>query len=197
MGFVSNSGDSACNPAWWPLVKGFSIEVTMSRLYALMVAAGLSVSTVNAGTSNPFRVDATNAELEAENSGDVSIVVRVPKDHYLYRDMMTVQLQTVRFSAASAKGETAVVEAEAAGHLRVGSPSFPPGFVKPDPADPTATREQYDMDVFIQVPLTAAAASGRYTLDFAVEYQGCKKSLCWMPQTEVVQSTVTVKGKGK
>jgi hypothetical protein len=48
------------------------------------------------------------------------------------------------------------------------------------------------MDVVIEVPVTAASAIGTYVLELQVEYQGCKKSLCWMPQTDLVESTVSV-----
>ena len=104
------------------------------------------------------------------------MLVHVPKEHHLYRDMMEVT------RVDDAAGDAVVT----------GEPSFPPGFVKPDPADPSATREQYDMDVIIEVPVKGVAKAGTYTLKFEVRYQGCKKSLCWMPQTDVVESTPTV-----
>lgn len=169
----------------------------MSRFMLWMASFLVWSSTAIAGTQNPFRVDATNAKLDAQGTGTVSVNVRVPKDHYLYRDMMSVQTQTVRFHPDGPKSASVVVAENDATHLAVGTPSFPPGFTKPDPADPSSTREQYDMDVVIDVPVTAAATAGTYTLEFAVEYQGCKKSLCWMPQSDVVESTVTVREKAQ
>lgn len=133
-----------------------------------------------AGTPNPFRVEAKDASVTAGQAGKVQVLVHVPKDHHLYRDMM----------------EVTRVEDDASGVIVTGTPSFPPGFVKPDPADPGATREQYDMDVIIDVPIDAVTKPGRYTLKFEVRYQGCKKSLCWMPQTDVVEATFIV-AKGK
>lgn len=131
-----------------------------------------------AGTNNPFRVEAANVELVAGGKGVIQVTVRVPANHHLYRDMMAVTVVT-------------------ADGVNVGEASFPPGHSKPDPADPTATREQYDMDVVIEVPVTAPAAAGAYPLTFEVRYQGCKKSLCWMPQTESVDATVRVSGEKK
>jgi len=164
----------------------------MSRwLVALSMMFGVSLS-VAAGTKNPFRVEATNAKLTAKEPGSVTVTVRVPKDHHLYRDMMAVTPATLKFNAESGNAEPIVIGPKKEGHLTVGTPSFPPGFFKPDPADPTSSREQYDMDVVIEVPVTAASATGTYVLEFQVEYQGCKKSLCWMPQTDMVESTVSV-----
>jgi thiol:disulfide interchange protein len=123
-------------------------------------------------------VEAANTELSAGEKGVVQVTVRVPAEHHLYRDMMAV-------SVVSAEG------------LKVGEASFPPGHSKPDPADPTATREQYDMDVVIEVAVTAPESVGEYPVTFEVRYQGCKKSLCWMPQTESVEATVRVAGAKK
>ena len=70
--------------------------------------------------------------------------------------------------------------------------SFPPGFDKPDPANPTETREQYDLDVLIELPLTGPQEPGTYPVQLVVAYQGCKKSLCWMPRTEEISISVKV-----
>ena len=138
----------------------------MSRFMLCVASLLVCSSAAFAGTKNPFRVDATNAQLDANGSGTVSVNVRVPKDHHLYRDMMAVQTQTVRFQPDGPKSAPVVVAESDTKHLTVGAPSFPPGFTKPDPADPSSTREQYDMDVVIDVPVTAAAISGTYTLEF-------------------------------
>ena len=53
------------------------------------------------------------------------------------------------------------------------------------------------MDVVVLVPVNKVENAGTYTLKFEVRYQGCKKSLCWMPQTEIVESTVIVGDSSK
>ena len=133
------------------------------------------------GSKNPFRVETTDAVLKKGEKGQVQVIVRVPEQHHLYRDMMEV-------SRVSDDASASVVTDEA---------SFPPGFTKPDPADPSATREQYDMDVIINIPIAKVDAPGTYSLKFEVRYQGCKKSLCWMPQTETVEAVVKVGGGEK
>jgi len=143
---------------------------SLIMIVALAAAPG---SLAQSKVKNPFRVEAADLTLASGASGAVRITVAVPAEHHLYRDMMSV----------------AVVEA---GGLTVAEASFPPGHKKPDPADPETTREQYDMDVIIEVPVTAPGEAGDYTAKFAVKYQGCKKSLCWMPQTDEVESKVTV-----
>ena len=166
------------NPAWLAMVMGFFAEVTMSRLLFLIAATIFASGSVYAGSSNPFRVEATNASLSPSQVGHVAVVIRVPADHHLYKDMMGIQFETLRFKGDSKGGSPMLVAVGNTEHLTIGEPSFPPGFTKPDPADPSATREQYDMDVHVQIPVTAATKTGTYTLEIAVEYQGCKKSLC-------------------
>lgn len=164
-----------------------------------MVGFSLMMSMVaTAAPSNPFRVEATDASVPIGASGAVDVIVRVPPKHHLYRDMMMVEPQVVRFLASTGSSEPVVVGPGQECHVSLAPASFPPGFSKPDPADPGATREQYDMDVVIRVPFVAGACfSGSYEVEFLVEYQGCKQSLCWMPQTEVVQSTITIAAAGR
>ncbi len=145
----------------------------MFRLWCLLISLVVWSAPSVAGKDNPFRVETADAKLESGAKGNVQVIVRVPANHHLYRDMMNVT----------------VVTAEG---VETGEASFPPGMEKPDPADPSSTREQYDMDVLIDVPVTAPAAVGTYPVTLEVRYQGCKKSLCWMPQTETVEASVNV-----
>ncbi len=148
----------------------------MFRQLMVMMVCLLGAGHAWAGTPNPFRVEAKDVASGVGKASVVQILVHVPKDHHLYRDMM----------------EVTRIQEEASVAVITGEPSFPPGFVKPDPADPSATREQYDMDVIIDVPVNKVAVSGTYPLKFEVSYQGCKKSLCWMPQTDVVELTLNI-----
>ena len=43
-----------------------------------------------AGTPNPFRVEGKTASAAIGQDGIVQVLVHVPKDHHLYRDMMEV-----------------------------------------------------------------------------------------------------------
>ena len=148
----------------------------MIRLLMMMVAfVAVPTAAAQSKVKNPFRVEAADLDLKPGASGVVRITIAVPKDHHLYRDMMSVTVTED-------------------GGLKAAEPSFPPGHVKPDPADPETTREQYDMDVIIEVPVTAADAAGDFPMKFAVKYQGCKKSLCWMPRTDEVEANVKVGG---
>ena len=112
--------------------------------------------------------------LSAGASGRLRITIAVPRDHHIYRDMV----------------EVAVVDP---GGLKLGKPSFPPGLKKPDPADPSSMREVYDMDVIIEIPVEGVRSPGDYPVLLSVTYQGCKKSLCWMPQTDEIRGRVRVK----
>ena len=145
----------------------------MFRILLLVCSWCLVPSVGMAGNKNPFRVEATNVEVAPGESGSFSVIIRVPSEHHLYKDMMSVGVL---------KSESVVV----------GAAIFPPGMKKADPADPTSEREQYDMDVVIDIPVTGPSKVGDYPITLLVEYQGCKKSLCWMPQTDLVESTVSV-----
>lgn len=147
----------------------------MPRLVGLLLAllVSLAAHPAWAATKNPFSVAVEGLTLAPGASGAVRITVVVPPKHHVYRDMM----------------EVTVV---GAGGLTLGTPSFPVGQQKDDPANPGSMREQYDIDVIIEVPTTAPAAAGSYTAEFDVRYQGCKESLCYMPTTERVSAVVQV-----
>ncbi len=176
--------------------KGFRMQMSCTHI-AVVVGWLTWGGIADAKPNNPFRVDSTDAAVVGGESSAVDVTIRVPAKHHLYRDMMAVQAEAV-WRKNEPSGEWVTVAPDAPCQLALSEPSFPPGFIKPDPADPTATREQYDMDVVIRVPFEASdCASGTYRVDFLVEYQGCKKSLCWMPQTDRVESLVRVRGAAK
>jgi hypothetical protein len=143
-------------------------------LMTLVMLAGLALSAEARDTDNPFRVEAEVLKLDPKAAGALRITIAVPKDHHIYKDMV----------------EVAVLES---GGLKLGDPSLPPGLKKPDPADPSTTREVYDMDVIIEVPVGAGTAPGTYPVALLVTYQGCKKSLCWMPQSDEIKTQIQVR----
>jgi thiol:disulfide interchange protein DsbD len=147
----------------------------MTRMLLFLgLVLGLSSSAQARDAANPFRVEAESLQLSPGSAGALRITIAVPKDHHLYKDMV----------------EVVVLES---GGLKLGPASMPVGLKKPDPADPSTTREVYDMNVIIEVPVAPVTAAGKYPLTFSITYQGCKKSLCWMPQTDEVRAIVRVK----
>ena len=122
--------------------------------------------------ANPFRVEAPAAASVPDAAGRLEVVVRVPSGHHVYRDMMFVKVLD-------------------GGGLAVAEPSFPKGFERPDPANPAATRELYDLDVYVELPFGEAPA-GVYDVRLQVGYQGCKGGLCFMPVVEEVEVRVDV-----
>jgi len=147
----------------------------LTRLIAMLaLVLGLSQSVQARSTDNPFRVEAERLTLAAGAGGALRITIAVPRDHHLYKDMVEVTVVS-------------------AGGLKLSEASMPPGLKKPDPADPSTLREVYDMDVIIEVPVGAVKEAGEYPVVFSVSYQGCKKSLCWMPQTDEVRAKIFVK----
>ncbi len=123
----------------------------------------------------PFSAVAEPVELEAGADGALTVVITVPASTTLYRDMM----------------EVTVLDA---GGLGLGEPSLPPGFQKNDPVT-GAPREVYELDVFVEIPVTAPPA-GTHQVLVEARWQGCKGSLCYMPQTEQLAIQVDVTEKG-
>jgi thioredoxin:protein disulfide reductase len=146
--------------------------------FMLLILSAIALAPVGlASDKNPFRVEVEDLRLAPGATGALRVTLAVPADHHVYRDMMDATVT------------------DAAG-LSFGPASFPPGQQAPDPANPAATREMFDTDVIIEVPLSAAPAVGTYQVGLQVRYQGCRKTLCWMPATEDLTATVIV-GDGK
>ncbi len=122
-------------------------------------------------TMNPFRVEVEAPRLSPGEAGVARVTIVVPEGHHVYRDMMWIK---------------PVHD----GGLSLGKASFPPGLHKPDPANPGTTRELYDMNVIIEVPVVAPAKAKGQRATVEVGYQGCKGGLCFMPATEKHDITV-------
>ena len=132
-----------------------------------------------AGEKNPFRLEVQDTTLAPGASGKATVVLVVPKKHHVFRDMLEVSVTD-------------------AGGLTVGTVSYPPGIMKPDTTGTNGgqPREEYEDDVYVEVPLTAPvdAAQGKHVVALRVRYQGCNQSTCYFPQEEAVTTTVTVAG---
>jgi thiol:disulfide interchange protein len=126
------------------------------------------------GAENPFSVEIVSVTTTPDTESSVQINVIVPPGYHVYRDMMSVD----------------VIEAKG---LVFGEVEFPKGVEKPDPASPGSVREQFGSDVLTTIPVKTPSLEGVYHPVFSVRYQGCKKSLCYMPQTEELTGSVTVK----
>ncbi len=146
----------------------------MARLLSLWLLLCWVVSpALAAPVKNPFLVQAEGTTLAPGAKGVVTLVLVVPQEFHVFRDMMEVKV------------------ADAAG-LSFGEPSFPPGEHKPDPLNPGTLREQFDRDVIVEVPVTAPDKEGTYTAAMTFRYQGCKETLCYMPATDKVDVPVVV-----
>lgn len=133
----------------------------------------LSWSLAHAGPeSSPFRATSPGMSLAPAASGTASIVLTVPPGTTLYKDM------------------TSLVVTDP-GELTVGEVSLPPATEKEDPAL-GLMRELWDMDVYIEVPVTAPAAVGSHEVVIDATWQGCKGSVCFMPVTEQIVIPVLV-----
>ena len=143
----------------------------------LLLLLCLGVAAPAFGAPNPFRLETAPTTVSTAGAGTARITLVVPEGFHVYRDMMSV----------------AVLDA---GGLTLGAVSYPKGLAVPDPANPDATREEYPYDVILEVPVTAPKAAGTYVAQLSVTYQGCKKSLCYMPVTETVMLSVTVPAGG-
>jgi thiol:disulfide interchange protein DsbD len=146
--------------------------VLVSFLQMLFVALGL---VAHAGPDDPYRIEVSDLTIAPNGTGQVRVTFAVPPGFHTYRDWV-------------------LVEVEKANGLTVGAPSYPPGVMKEDPAAPGTQRETYETDVLVDLPVTAPATPGTYDLVLFTRYQGCKKSLCYMPFEESHTAKVTVAG---
>ncbi len=135
----------------------------------------LVLSAAFAAPDSPYRIEVSDLTIAPNGTGNVRVTYAVPDGFHTYRDWVSVEVND-------------------AGGLTVGAPSYPPGVMKDDPAAPGTKRETYETDVLVDVPVTAPATPGTYNLSLHARYQGCKKSLCYMPFEEDHTAVVTVAG---
>ena len=129
---------------------------------------GLSV----AMAANPFRVEVQPVDMVQGETKDMVVTFVVPEGYHLYQDMMSVVPSTTD-------------------GLTFSTPVFPMGHLKTDPANPEQMREVFDTPVQVKVPVTSTT-TGVYMTELKVQYQGCKETLCYMPKTETMQTTIAV-----
>ena len=150
---------------------------TLLVLVGLMAGSATLLSTdAHAAMPNPFRVEGVGVKLAPKGVGVVQVRIIVPPGHHIYRDQIRVRPLD-------------------AGAVALGVPSLPPGIPSPDPANPANSREMYDLDVIIEVPVEAPDEAGLHPVRLEVGYQGCRSGLCYMPVLEEVMADVRVEAK--
>lgn len=122
--------------------------------------------------ASPFRATSQGLTLAPGATAPATVVISVPQGTTLYKDMTF-------FTVVDAGGVT------------VGEASLPPAAEKEDPAL-GLMRELWDMDVYVELPVTAPATAGSHDVLVEATWQGCKGSLCFMPVTEQITVSVLV-----
>jgi thiol:disulfide interchange protein len=140
------------------------IEDQMTILWMTLVTVALA--------ANPFRVEVLPTQLESGKKGEVLVTFVVPEGYHLYHDMMSVDIVPI----------TGLVFEPAV---------FPMGHLIADPANPTQLREVFDATIQVKVPVTSSTI-GTYPTDITVQFQGCKDTLCYMPKSETVSTSIQV-----
>ena len=125
-----------------------------------------------ANAANPFRVEVLPTQVVAKEPGEMTVTFIVPEGYHLYQDMMLVQPKTIK-------------------DVSFGAPVFPMGHWIADPANPTQMREVFDTTVQVTLPVSSEVA-GVYSAELTVQFQGCKDTLCYMPKSEMITTTVQV-----
>ncbi len=149
----------------------------MTRLFSLLmllISSFMGTATALEGDS-PFRIEVAPLTVSAGARVDIQLVLVIPDGFHVYRDMVQVRVDDP-------------------GIFQVGEAVFPPGVEAPDPAFPDQTRELYQDTIEILLPLTVpeTVPAGGYSLDIWARYQGCKKSLCYLPQSGTYQAMIKV-----
>ena len=146
-----------------------------------------------AEAKNPFYVEVIVPKLKIGLQDTIDIIFVVPPDHHLYRDMMVVNVVRVeRHNQNGIKGNAKKKNED----LRIDTVSFEDGTFIQDPANPMDLRELYKSTTKVHLPVTGMSI-GKYAVYLNIRYQGCKKTLCYMPQYEdhVIELVVTNKPK--
>ena len=122
--------------------------------------------------ANPFRVEVQSVSMTVDQTTEMVVTFVVPEGFHLYQDMMSVVPKLTD-------------------NLVFLDPVFPMGQLIVDPANPEQMREVFDAAVQVKIPIKSSKV-GVYTTDVTVQYQGCKKTLCYMPKSETLPVTVQV-----
>jgi len=149
------------------------VRVTTALLGMMLLAvSGLLSAPASAGEPPPFSASVEALTLSPSASGVVSLTIAVPAGSVIYREQVAITVLDP-------------------GGLVVGEASLPPAITKLDPYM-NVERELYDLDVIVEVPVTAPAAAGEHELLLEARWQGCKTGICFLPQTELLAARVTV-----
>ncbi len=152
------------------------LRTLLSALVALVVALpAVALAQQPVQAEDPFRVEIANIDLPAGGSADLGVLMVIPAEHHLYRDMLEIRM-------------------DEPGAFTLGEPDIPMGELEPDPAFPEKKREAYHESFTITVPISAPAnaALGDTEVELQVRYQGCKDKICFLPNERAVPVTLTV-----
>ncbi len=146
-----------------------------SLLLALLTLLPCRALAQAPAAEDPFRVEIAGADLPAGGAGQLEVILVVPEDHHVYRDMIEVRMDDPQ---GFVPGEL----------------DLPLGVLEPDPAFPEKKREMYHETVTMVLAVTAPAgiSTGEHELDVQVRYQGCRGGLCYLPREQSVPVTLTV-----
>ncbi len=138
--------------------------------FAALVAKVLAVE-------NPVHAEVSDVTVAPGANGVLRVTVVVPAKHLVYADHLSV-----------------VVTDD--GVLTSGVASLPPGALKPDPANPAASREVFEDDILIDVPVIAPSdGKGDVEVQLHVVTQACIVGLCFPPKEEDLTATVHISGE--
>ncbi len=115
-------------------------------------------------TEDPFSWELSSVALQPGQPGRITATLIVPPGTHVYRDQLEV-------SVANPDG------------LRIGKPDFPPGLTAPDPANKAMTRELYERDVIIYLPVNVPKKTEAVSayVQLQLRHQGCREGLCFPP----------------
>ncbi len=149
--------------------------ITSLLLALLLCIPGLALAQQPTQAEDPFRVEIGNIDVPAGGSADLSVLMVIPAEHHLYRDMIEVRM-------------------DQPGIFQLGQLDIPIGTLEPDPAFPDKKRESYHETFTITVPVSAPADAhvGDQEVEVQVRYQGCKHKICFLPNERSIPVTLTV-----
>ena len=156
--------------------KFYRLLFISSLINFLLVLPSFSEGFTKGKVKIPFepKVELKSNKITAKSKTDLLINFKVEDGSYIYKDSITVKVDEVN-------------------GVKVGTPVFPKAEKKLDKFS-NQEREIYHNSFIIKVPVEVSASAKLGKLEFSsiVGYQGCSKTICFIPQEKNIKTSFEI-----
>lgn len=157
-------------------MKKINKSIYLALLLNLVVSFSAYSIDFNKGKNNklPFeaKVELKDSKVKAKSKTEVLLTFKIEKDSYIYKDSINLKIN-------NSQG------------LKIGKPVFQKAEKKMDKFSGTE-KEIYHNSVTVRLPIEAldSVKQGKTELDVTIGYQGCSKTVCYLPQEKTIKVPV-------